>query len=173
MAGQMGRSGSCIGLGWVGSSGGRRCGEAVRWSWAGAHTGAEKAWFAMGPTSLSLQFSSSVHFFVSQHVFCLHVVSPADHSCRVCLAKIMTHSKGHKRSLGYLVLPFQAASYFIIASRIQAAGFLWIKSPVFFTHLRHCLCRCDLVCDLSGPELPPPDGCPLGAGRRVAVPIAR
>lgn len=125
----------------------------------------------MGPTSLS----SSVDFFVSQHFFCLHVVSPArpaNHSFSVCLAKSMKHSKGNKRSLGYLVLTFQAASCFIIASRIQAAGFIWIKSPVSFTHLHHCLCRCDLVCDLSGPELPPPDGCPPGAGRWVAVPIA-
>lgn len=133
-------------------------------NWASVHTGDEKAWFAMGPTSLS----SSVDFFVSQHFFCLHVVSPArpaNHSFSVCLAKSMKHSKGNKRSLGYLVLTFQAALCFIIASRIQAAGFIWIKSPVSFTHLHHCLCRCDLVCDLSGPELPPPDGCPPGAGR--------
>lgn len=96
-----------------------------------SHCGSEPS-LVCDQTSVSFQFSS--HSPLSKFLLppcCLSPARPANHSGTVCLAQITKHSKGNERSLGHLALPFQAASYLVLASRIQAVGVVWINSPVF------------------------------------------
>lgn len=167
MPGHLGRGGSCIGPGWVGSSDGRRWAQACGWL---RQDGSQQGWssecFTCRLTGLSP--SSSPPLRTSLATFLLPPCGLACQTCPIafalCLAEVMRPSEGNKVP-GHLVFPSTQRRISLSASRIQAVTFLWINSPVFFTRLCHCPRRCHLVCDLSGPELTPPDGRPPRAGR--------
>ena len=146
-------------LGWL-----QREGWAGGAGWGASRQGLEPRMLVCDPASLSPSppLLTSLPVFLGSMLS--HLPDLPNHNLTVLL-RIKKHPQGNKSSRGHPVLPFQAAAYFVLANSSQAVPFLWRNSPVFFTYLCCCPHRCHLVCDLSGPQLTPPDGCPPGAGR--------
>lgn len=136
-----------------------------------SHRGLELRMLVCDPKSLS--FSPSAHFFAIISWF--RVVSSArpakTHAHR--LAKMAKQPLEMGARLDIWSFPSKSSIAFCSGKRQRAGAFLRRNSPVPLTHLRRCPHRCHLVCDLSGPQLAPPDSRPPGAGRRVAVSAAR
>lgn len=128
--------------------------------------------YRLGLRMLGLQFDQPLSFLSARQFSpcsafllppCFLPRTPATSQPHSCLTKTAHHPERRKRLTWTPPLPFPAVPCLAIASRIQAATFIWINSPFSFLHLCRCPHRCDLVCHLSGPELTAPDGCPPGA----------
>ena len=121
----------------------------------------------------SASFSLSARFFAIISWF--SVVSSArpvkSHAHR--LAKMAKQPLETGAHLDIWPFPSKTSIIFCSGKRQPGGSFPVQKLPCLFTHLCHCPHRCHLVCDLSGPQLAPPDSRPPGAGRRVAVSAAR